>query len=517
MDLNKQLVHMEKEYPSVSTEFVIEEDLIIPDSKPDIVQILLHRNDLFISETRIQDQKINICGTLHFSMLYSPEGNMGILNCIQGEIPFDEQIQMDGITASDNIQVTADVEDLNIRIINSRKCNLHALISLSAVKYELYDLSLPIPFDSIDDSNFIQKTKNLEFLELATLKKDICRIREEIRLPDNFPCIDTMLWNNVSLNDVEIIPANGKLSLSCNLQIFFIYAGEGEDRPVRYLEQTIPFSTSLECNTSEPGMVPNITYQISSSQVDVRNDSDGEARIVSTEQILDLNIRLYNENKITILEDLYHCKQECKLIQKNAIFQELCEHITSRQNIQGISKISSGNNVLQLVYPSCQLTTDTPKIIDHGIEICGSLQVQSLYLSSSDEIPYDSFTTTIPFCHQIEINDITEDALSSVMISLDKVTLSSISSNEEEINASVNYEILVTRPAKEELIENYICSDFDTDKINQMPSMVIYVVKPGDSLWKIAKHYHVSVDSIMADNNLTCDLIMPGQKLLIVR
>ena len=92
MELSKKLVHMEKEYPSVSSEFVIEEDLIIPDSKPDILKILLHRNELLIHETRVQEQKVFVNGVFHFSVLYSPENNPAALSSIHGEIPFDEEI-----------------------------------------------------------------------------------------------------------------------------------------------------------------------------------------------------------------------------------------------------------------------------------------------------------------------------------------------------------------------------------------------------------------------------------------
>ncbi|MBQ7933221.1 MAG: LysM peptidoglycan-binding domain-containing protein, partial [Lachnospiraceae bacterium] len=35
--------------------------------------------------------------------------------------------------------------------------------------------------------------------------------------------------------------------------------------------------------------------------------------------------------------------------------------------------------------------------------------------------------------------------------------------------------------------------------------------------WSIGKKYHVSVDSLRRLNNLTSDIIMPGQKLLIMK
>ena len=42
-----------------------------------------------------------------------------------------------------------------------------------------------------------------------------------------------------------------------------------------------------------------------------------------------------------------------------------------------------------------------------------------------------------------------------------------------------------------------------------------YTIKKGDNLGKIAKKYHVSVDSLMKWNNLNSDFIREGQKLKI--
>ena len=44
---------------------------------------------------------------------------------------------------------------------------------------------------------------------------------------------------------------------------------------------------------------------------------------------------------------------------------------------------------------------------------------------------------------------------------------------------------------------------------------VIYVVKSGDSLWSIAKKYNVSVNDIKSANNLTGNMLSIGQQLII--
>lgn len=50
-----------------------------------------------------------------------------------------------------------------------------------------------------------------------------------------------------------------------------------------------------------------------------------------------------------------------------------------------------------------------------------------------------------------------------------------------------------------------------------MPGIVGYIVQPGDSLWKIAKKFHTTVETIMTTNGLTDSLIKPGDRLLLVK
>lgn len=67
-------------------------------------------------------------------------------------------------------------------------------------------------------------------------------------------------------------------------------------------------------------------------------------------------------------------------------------------------------------------------------------------------------------------------------------------------------------------IEKREPSDKPGDKISEKPMMastIIYIVKNGDSLWKISKKYHTSIEKIKQDNHLTSDFLSVGQKLTI--
>ena len=60
--------------------------------------------------------------------------------------------------------------------------------------------------------------------------------------------------------------------------------------------------------------------------------------------------------------------------------------------------------------------------------------------------------------------------------------------------------------------------NMEEDKNEMNPSMIIYIVKEGDTLWKIAKRYKTTMEDIISVNNLeNPNNLSIGQKLFIPR
>ena len=56
------------------------------------------------------------------------------------------------------------------------------------------------------------------------------------------------------------------------------------------------------------------------------------------------------------------------------------------------------------------------------------------------------------------------------------------------------------------------------DNNNSNPSMIVYIVKEGDTIWEIAKKYKTTMQEIININNLdNGDEIFVGEKLFIPR
>ena len=57
----------------------------------------------------------------------------------------------------------------------------------------------------------------------------------------------------------------------------------------------------------------------------------------------------------------------------------------------------------------------------------------------------------------------------------------------------------------------------DQEKIRNMPGITVYIMKPGDTLWNIAKKFYTTVEEIIQMNNLDGDEVSSGTPLLLVK
>ena len=57
----------------------------------------------------------------------------------------------------------------------------------------------------------------------------------------------------------------------------------------------------------------------------------------------------------------------------------------------------------------------------------------------------------------------------------------------------------------------------DQEKIRNMSGITVYIMKPGDTLWNIAKKFYTTVEEIMQMNDLDGDEVSSGTPLLLVK
>ena len=224
MELIKRNIHMDCVKCKAFTQMTLEDDVIISDSRPDAARLILDRGNMAVDEVKVTDDHVTVKGKLEFSVLYLAEKGSGTgerndVACMEGEIPFEEMVFMEGVRNGDGVNVGWEIEDLSIGLINSLKISVQSLIGLSLSCEEIRDEETAVDLYSEEPVEFRKKTLNVA--AMVVKKKDIFRIKEEVEIPGSFPNITAMIWSELVPGTVEFKVLDDKISLQGELHAFF--------------------------------------------------------------------------------------------------------------------------------------------------------------------------------------------------------------------------------------------------------------------------------------------------------
>ena len=133
MELIKRNIHMDRVRTAANSQIVLEDDVNIPDSKPDVDMINMEKGEIVIDEVKAGPDTVHIRGRLSFCVLYCTSERGNSLAVLEGKIPFEERINLQGCTVQDIVSTEGKLEDLHIDIINSRKISVQSVDRKSVV------------------------------------------------------------------------------------------------------------------------------------------------------------------------------------------------------------------------------------------------------------------------------------------------------------------------------------------------------------------------------------------------
>lgn len=516
MELIKKNVHMTRSKGKSVTQLTLDDDFNVPDIKEDIDYIMKDKGEIIIEYVQPMEGKALVKGHLEFKILYASGEKDYSIHCIREKIPFEEMINMEDLSGDDAISVLWEIEDLSTGTINSRKYNVKAIVTIVADVEYLYDEMLPV---DIRGDETIQYMKSpIDIAPIAIHKKDIYRIKDEIEISGNKQNISELLWSDAQLRSIETRPLEDKIQLRGEIYLFVLYQGEDESNSIQWAENTIPFTSLLDCNGTREEMIPNITCRLSGKDPEARPDYDGEMRAIGIDYVLEMDIKLYEEQKVDVIRDIYSATMDLESITKDIAYESLVMKNVSKCRANDKLKISGNQpKILQICHSGGVVNVDDVRIVDDGLQIDGVVYASLLYITLDDKQPIHSIEGVLPFTHKIQITDIDKNCSYQLQNSLEQLNAVMLNGEEIELKAVITLDALVLRTIKEPVLVDINSKPYDMKKIQSMPGIIGYVVKPDDSLWKIAKNYYTTVDSIKSLNDLSDERIRPGDKLVLMK
>lgn len=515
MELMKNHVFLYHRENEAFSQVTVDEDFNVPDQCQDVGRLIQYSGRVQIDEVKVSESRVFISGMLCFRVLFAIDQEPDKMDHLEGSVPLEESINIRGISTGDKICLKWDVEDLNIQAIHSRKINIRALLAFTAIQEQ--EKELPITCDLRMDG-ISQKKQPVNVLGLHLHNRDTLRIRDTFTLSSNKPDINEIVWDALDIRGIDIRTEENKTIVKGEVFAFILYEDNSESDTLQWLEYSLPFQKELPCEGCTQDMIPELDLILLNTTLNVKPDSDGEERLIQVDILLESDLKVYKEESMEMLQDVYHPSYEMVPVKEPICLEQLLIKNYAKCRIQDkVSIEDSSGRILQICHSDGTVRIEESHAVEKGIQVEGYVRINILYITGIDDMPFYSAETAVPFSMMIEAPEIDENCKWYLHSDLEQLSTTMTDGSEIEIKALINLNALVLRNQKLENIESVNVQELDMEKVKRMPGIVGYVVQPEDTLWDIAKRFYTSVEVIKSVNHLTSETIQPKDTLILLK
>lgn len=496
---------------------VVENDIIVPDSKPDIARVLLLDGDVFVTGCDTGTDRVVVSGTIVCKILYISEDETKSVKGITSNMPFSNTMDINGVRSGMKCRAKCFVEHMDYTLMNERKINVKSILSINCKGYDEVEREITSDITGADDMQVLKDTVDITTF-LGSNKVNFI-LKEDMELPSSKPTIGEILRNDVKITGKDFKIAEGKIIVKGDISISTLYIADDETRSIQFLENELAFTQFVELDDVDEDTVVDVDYDLIDYKIDAAEDTDGELRNIRAEVALNIYASGSCRKTVEVLSDAYCPKSRIVLEKQQIGLDEVFSENRSQIIIKDSVDLSECNpEVAEIFNVLCSYNISDKRIEDDRVIVDGSIENSILYLANNEDQPVYCYKKEIPFSHEIDIKGVNNAMNADVSMEVEHCNYSMISSNQVEIRAVLGVGTKVEAKKVLPVINKANEGAVDEKKLQNMPSIIVYIIQPGDNLWEVAKRYGSTVDTLMRINSLTeKDVLIPGQHIIILK
>lgn len=487
----------------------VEGDVNVPDIKPDILSIINISGGAYINKKEIIENKIKVEGTVDVCIIYLSDDEFSSLRGINNTFNFTEYIDLFGITNDSFIKLKCSSGPLECKVVNGRKVNVKCPVNLdiNAAKEEKCDIGK----DVTDDRNIEIQKEKVNFKTLYTCKCDNVCINETINLGEKDCPIGEILQANMQIVGKDYKTSYNKILAKAEAIIKIVYIADNENGSVESFEARVPVMGFLDVEGLTDDMDVNLNYCIKCFNVKPVYQ-DLKASAISLDGEVEICAYIYNKVNFDVINDIYSTEKNLNCEYDN--IKMLQNNISANENIEIIQSLLIPElDMLKILNITANPVITEINVLDEKLALEGNIEFSILYYRNDKKV-MENKKMELPFQQVVKIPELQSNMNPQIDLEVENLEYKSIGGNQEQIRLNINVSVLNDEEININSIKNIEIMD---DELSKMPSIIVYYVKPGDSLWNIAKRFRTTVEEIKNINNLTDDMIYPNEQLIIQR
>ena len=504
IDVNKEQICINKLVCEKKELVFVEEDMIVPDSKPDILNSINLSGNVCIYKKEIIDGKVKIDGCVNTYIMYLPDSKEDNLRGLNATIDFSEAIQIPECKEGMQAVLLANIKDLECKVLNGRKINVRAGLEFKIRLYSNENVDIVNGLNNLDDIQTLEDTFSIN--SLIGNSSTRVYVKDTINV-DSQDEIAEILKTEVNLVDNDIKISYNKILSKCEAEVKIMYLTE--DGRINTAEGRIPAVGFIDMQNISEENVCDINNEI--NNIIVRPNAPEEHSIY-VEIEIETTCMASEKKEISLIQDLYSPSVDLSFTQKR--ISTMTDRTNKTKNFTVTSKINIPD-IVDGKLLDVEITNNINKeqITDSRVMYEGEMNVNFIFSNSNGNV--NSKVSKIPFEFSIEnpIQDENVNVETKLYITNKKFDVKP----NGDIDCNIDVEVIseFSQNISMNIIDDIEAQEF-TRNIDDYDSLIIYIVQKGDTLWNIAKKFRSTVEDISRVNGIeNPDQIQVGQKLYI--
>ena len=482
--------------------FIVEGDSIIPDIKPDIINTIFASGNVCIYKKEVNEGKIKLDGCVNTYIIYQADDENNSTRSLNVNLDFSQIINVDDAKPDMNLETNVGLKKVECKIINGRKINLKAFLEVDIKLTSNEEIKIVKEINS-KEIQMLNEDLNLNSLVgkgvVKTYAKDTIII-------DNIDNLSEVMKVDLDILNKDIKVSYNKVLAKADLNVKMLYLTE--DNRINSVESIIPVMSFIDMENVTEENNFDTKYEIKNIIIKPNNV---EEHSIYVEVELEIACEVYKKQNINLIQDLYSPKTEITFTQKQIQLMQKKERKQSTCNIREKQLVPEiGANKLYDVETSVNIIKQT--ILNEKILYEGELNLVYIY---NEKNGINIKKQTIPFNFNIDFKGVNQNSNISTSAEVVMQDFVVLTDGEIEVKVDVNFTVTLIENIKINIIDDI---NEETNKDMRLHSLVIYYVKKGDTLWKIAKKFKSTVEEIARINGIEDkDKIDVGMQLYIPR
>lgn len=483
---------------------IIEEDFVVPDIKPDILNTINTSGTICIYKKEVMDGKIKIDGCVNVYIIYLSDGENSNIRSLNNTINFSQVVDFnENVKAGMTLESKITLKSIECKVLNGRKVNVRAIIDLDLKVISNEEIEFVKGIDDIKDLQLQDCNINLNSLIGNGLTRVYAKDTIVIDSADN---LIEIMKADINIINQETKVSYNKILVKADAFVKIMYLTE--DNRICTAKSLIPVMGFIDMPDIKDEDLSDVRFEIKNIVV---KPNSIEEHSIYVEIELEVNASASQSKQMDIIQDLYspsmnlsYKQKKIKAIGEKCIRKEICS-IRDNQFIEEI-----GN---KKIYDVEVIPNILNKNVSNG-KIVYEGEIELKFLFDSDNLSkIANKSINIPFNYTVESDKINN--LSEVETNIKIITQDFTVTSDSSIDIKVDIEFMIN------IVNNrsiQVIEEVESDETRSLnnTSLIIYFVKQGDTLWNIAKRFSSTVEAIAQINDIEDEnKLNIGQQLFI--